>query len=186
MGDATDITQLLAQAKAGDAGAWQQLVAVMYSDLRRLAHRQLAAPAREQTLNTTGLVHECYMRLADVAGAPNDRGHFFALAARVMRQVIVDYARERLAQKRGGGAQQIPLDEVSEAELKQAQHFAALDDALDTLMNVDERQARVVECRFFAGLSEEETAQALGTSLRSVQRDWREARTWLRNELGEG
>ena len=186
MGEVGDITQMLAQARAGDAGAWQQLVALMYADLRRLAHRQLASPGREQTLNTTGLVHECYMRLADVAGAPNDRGHFFALAARVMRQVIVDYARERLAQKRGGGEQHIPLDEVSEAEIKQAQHFAALDDALGTLVRVDERQARVVECRFFAGLSEEETAHALGTTLRSVQRDWQQARAWLRNELGEG
>lgn len=185
MGDTGNITQWLALARAGDDGAWQRLVAVMYADLRRLAHRQLAAPGREQTLNTTGLVHECYLRLADVAGAPNDRGHFFALAARVMRQVIVDYARERLALKRGGGEQQIPLDEVCEAELKQAQHFAALDDALGTLMAVDERQARVVECRFFAGLSEEETAQALDMSLRSVQRDWQQARTWLRNELSE-
>jgi RNA polymerase sigma factor (TIGR02999 family) len=183
MGNSGNITQMLAMAKAGDDGAWQQLVAVMYTDLRRLAHRQLT-PGRDQTLNTTGLVHECYMRLADLTGAPNDRGHFFALAARVMRQVIVDYARERLAQKRGGGERQIPLDEVSDAEFKQAQHFAALDDALGTLMSVDERQARVVECRFFAGLSEEETAQALGTSLRSVQRDWQQARAWLRNELG--
>ena len=117
------------------------------------------------------------------AAAPNDRGHFFALASRVMRQVIVDYARERLAQKRGGGERALALDEVDAAELREAERYAALDDALGALMRLDERQARVVECRFFAGLTEEETAEALQTSLRSVQRDWQAAREWLRAEL---
>ena len=101
--DRGDITQMLERARSGDADAWRHAVALVYADLRRLAHRQLAGPGRGQTLDTTALVHECYLRLADAAGAPNDRAHFFALAARVMRQVIVDFARERLAQKRGGG-----------------------------------------------------------------------------------
>jgi len=184
MGDRGDITQLLALAGAGDVGAWQSLVAAMYSDLRHLAHRQLIGQRREQTIGTTGLVNECYLRLAGAAGAPNDRGHFFALAARVMRQVVVDYARERLAQKRGGGERNVPLDEVDAEELREAERHAALDDALVALARVDERQARVVECRFFAGLTEEETAEALRTSLRSVQRDWQSAREWLRTELG--
>lgn len=183
MGDVADITQMLALARAGDADAWQQMVGVVYADLRRLAHRQLAGQAREQTMDTTGLVHECYLRLTGVAGTPNDRGHFFALAARVMRQVIVDYARERLAQKRGGGERPIALDDADAAELREAQRYAALDDALATLMRVEERRARVVECRFFAGLTEEETATALDMSLRSVQREWQAARDWLRVEL---
>jgi len=183
MGEAGDITQMLALARAGDAAAWQQVVAVVYADLRRLAHRQLNGPAHDQTMNTTGLVHECYLRLAGAAGTPNDRGHFFALAARVMRQVIVDYARERLAQKRGGGERPIALDDADAAELREAQRYAALDDALATLLEVDARRARVVECRFFGGLSEEETAAALDMSLRSVQREWQAAREWLRGEL---
>jgi RNA polymerase sigma factor (TIGR02999 family) len=183
MGDSGDITQMLALARAGDGEAWQQVVAVVYADLRRLAHRQLVGPQRDQTMDTTGLVHECYLRLAGATATPNDRGHFFALAARVMRQVIVDYARERLAQKRGGGERPIALDEADDAELREAQRYAALDDALSTLMQVDERRARVVECRFFAGLSEEETAAALDMSLRSVQREWQAARDWLRTEL---
>jgi len=183
MGDVGDVTQMLALARAGDADAWQHVVAVVYADLRRLAHRQLADQGREQTLDTTGLVHECYLRLAGASSAPNDRGHFFALAARVMRQVIVDYARERLAQKRGGGERGIALTEVDAAELREAERCAALDDALATLALNDERQARVVECRFFAGLSEEETAQALSIGLRSVQRDWQTARAWLRTQL---
>lgn len=183
MHERDDITEMLALARAGDAGAWQRMVAVVYADLRRLAHRQLSGQAREQTMDTTGLVHECYLRLAGASGTPNDRGHFFALAARVMRQVIVDYARERLAQKRGGGERPIALDDADAAELREAQRYAALDDALEVLMRADERRARVVECRFFAGLTEAETAAALDMSLRSVQREWQAAREWLRAEL---
>lgn len=104
MGEIGDITQMLALARGGDTDAWQQMVSVVYADLRRLAHRQLAGQSREHTMDTTGLVHECYLRLSGADGKPNDRGHFFALAARVMRQVIVDYARERLAQKHGGAS----------------------------------------------------------------------------------
>lgn len=183
MDDAGDITRMLTLARAGDSAAWQRIVAVVYADLRRLAHRQLAGQIREQTMDTTGLVHECYLRLAGANGTPNDCAHFFALAARVMRQVIVDYARERLAQKRGGGERPIALDDADAAELREAERYAALDDALALLTRVDERRARVVECRFFAGLTEEETAAALGMGLRSVQREWQEAREWLRAEL---
>jgi len=182
MGSNGDITQMLALAGAGDVAAWEQLVAAIYADLRHIAHRQLAGQWRGQTMGTTGLVHECYLRMIGAA-APNDRGHFFALASRVMRQVIVDYARERLAQKRGGGERPIALDDADAAELREAERYAALDDALALLTRVDERRARVVECRFFAGLTEEETAAALGMGLRSVQREWQEAREWLRAEL---
>jgi RNA polymerase sigma factor (TIGR02999 family) len=174
-----DVTQLLVEARGGSGEAWQRFVALVYQDLRRLAHHQLGHRRREQTLDTTGLVHECYLRLVRGDRAPGDRRHFFALAARVMRQVIVDYARERLADKRGAGRGAIPLEHVDEVELAQARDFAELDDALRELERVHERQARVVECRFFAGLTEDETAEAVGVSLRLVQRDWSSARAWL-------
>jgi RNA polymerase sigma factor (TIGR02999 family) len=184
MVEGTDITQLLEQARNGERAAWDRAVALVYSDLRRLAHRQLAGRNRgDQTLDTTGLVHECYLRLAGAEKNVNDRGHFFALAARVMRQVICDYARERMAQKRGGGERGIPLEEIEVAEVRQAMQLIELDDLLTRLMQENERQARVVECRFFAGLTEAETAQALGISERSVQRDWSDARTWLSTQV---
>jgi len=180
---ADEITRMLAAARAGDGVAWDRLVAVVYAELHGLAHRQLRDQRRDHTLDTTGLVHECYLRLSGADGTPNDRGHFFALAARVMRQVLVDYARERLAQKRGGGERPLALDEIDSAELREAQRYAALDDALSVLAQRDARQARVVECRFFAGLTEEQTAEALSISVRSVQRDWQQARVWLAQEL---
>lgn len=184
MGETNDITLLLEQARNGERAAWDRAVALVYADLRRLAHRQLAGRNRgDQTLDTTGLVHECYLRLAGADKSVNDRGHFFALASRVMRQVICDYARERMAQKRGAGERGIPLEEIEVAESRQAMQLIELDDLLTRLMQENERQARVVECRFFAGLTEAETAQALGISERSVQRDWSDARTWLSTQV---
>lgn len=173
------ITELLAQARAGESSAWDAVVALVYADLRRLAHGQLRHRPGDHTLDTTGLVHECWLRLAHAACTPADRNHFLALAARVMRQVVCDYARERLAQKRGGGAALLPLDEVDVAEVREAEKLLELDDLLRKLAARDERLARVVECRFFAGLSEPETAAALAISERSVQRAWAEAREWL-------
>ena len=163
--------------------AWNQFVSLVYQDLRRMAHRQLGDRRRDQTLDTTGLVHESYLRLVRGSQRPDDRSHFFALAARVMRQVIVDYARERLAHKRGDGRAAIPLDNVDEAELVQARELVEIDDALAALAQIDERQARVVECRFFAGLTEVETAETIGVSVRLVQREWSEARKWLETAL---
>lgn len=174
-----DLTLLLEAARGGDSAAWERFVALVYRDLRQLAHRQLAGQRGDQTLDTTGLVNECYLRIVRGDRTPNDRGHFFALAARVMRQVIVDHARERLAIKRGCGEAALPLDQIQDVELAQAREFVDLDDALCALERVSRRKARVVECRFFAGLSEQETAEAIGVSLRLVQRDWNEARTWL-------
>lgn len=173
------VTALLAQARAGEGEAWDAAVALVYADLRRLAHRQLGGRPGDHTLDTTGLVHECYLRLAGAASTPVDRNHLLALAARIMRQVVCDYARERLARKRGGGAALLSLDDVEVAELREAERLIELDDLLRKLALRDERLARVVECRFFAGLSEPETAAALGISERSVQRDWAEAREWL-------
>ena len=180
-----EITRMLAEARAGDPAACDRLVTVVYSDLRHLAHRHVAGQGAERTLDTTGLVHECYLRLAQAASTPNDRNHFFALASRVMRQVVVDHARERLAQKRGSGISNLSLDAVGENELVQARRFVALDDALTELARAHPRQARVVECRFFTGYTEQETADALGVSLRLVQQDWADARRWLAGFMGE-
>ncbi len=184
--DESDITRMLTEVRAGSPEAWGRLVAVVYADLRRMAHRQLSAHADVRTLDTTGLVHECYVRLVERGATADDRAHFFSLAARVMRQVIVDYARERLAEKRGGGVRALPLDDVDETEIKQAERFVAIDEALADLALADERRSRVVECRFFAGLTEEETAAALDLSLRTVQREWQAAREWLAQRLGTG
>ncbi len=178
-----EITRMLAAAREGDAAAWDRVVAVVYADLRRLAHRQVAGQAADATLNTTGLVHECYLRLVQGGAAANDRRHFFALAARVMRQVIVDHARERLALKRNVGERPLPLDQIDEGEIEQAERFVALDDALGTLAHEHAGYARIVECRFFAGYTEQETADALDVSLRVVQRDWARARDWLAAQL---
>lgn len=172
----------LQQAQSGDPAALQRAFAEVYGELRRLAHGQLAGQYG-RTLETTGLVHEAYLRLAGHHAPINDRGHFFALAARVMRQVIVDFARERLAAKRGGGERGIPLEDVDPGELKQAEDMIALDDVLQELARGEPRQAQVVECRYFAGLTEPETAEALSISERSVQRDWQQARAWLRERL---
>jgi RNA polymerase sigma factor (TIGR02999 family) len=182
----SEITEMLAEARAGDAAAWERLVTVVYAELRQLAHRHMLGQGQERTLDTTGLVHECYIRLAQAGSTPNDRGHFFGLASRVMRQVIVDHARERLAQKRGSGAAAVPIDAVAEEEYSQAREFVALDDALKELAKVQPRQARVVECRFFAGFTEQETADALGVSLRLVQQEWHDARRWLAQFLHQG
>jgi RNA polymerase sigma factor (TIGR02999 family) len=180
----SDITELLADARAGDTAAWESVVAAIYTDLRRIARGHLAARGPEYTLDTTGLVHECYLRIARGA-TPNDRNHFMSLAARVMRQVIIDHARERIALKRGSGSTAVPLDQISEAEIEQAQQFVALDDALTALAQEHPQYARIVECRFFAGLTEPEAAATLGLSLRIVQRDWHLARQWLAQFLGE-
>ena len=176
---APGITELLEQARAGDEAARDRVFESVYAELRRLAHRQLAGQGNGRTLDTTGLVHECYLCLAGAKGPIRDRGHFFALAARVMRQVIVDYARERLAQKRGGGARAIPVDDIEVAEERDALHLIEVSEMLDRLGAHDTRLAQVVECRFFAGLTEPETAEAMGISERSVRRDWAEARDWM-------
>lgn len=180
------VTQLLLAYRDGDRDAFDRLVPMLYDDLRRIARRQLRR-SPGQTLDTTGLVHEAYLKLIDPAKVDwQDRGHFLAVSARAMRQVIIGYARKRSAGKRGGGERPVTLDEAQIAIDDQAERLLALDRALERLGGRDERLARVVECRFFAGLSEEETAQALGVSLRTAQRDWMRARAWLKEELRGG
>jgi len=178
------ITRLLHACGDGDDQAFQQLIPIVYGELRRIARRQLRRDRQCRTLNTTGLVHEAYLKLVDHAQLEwRNRFHFYAVAARAMRQIVVDYARKRCTKKRGWSTLHITLDHVDPAVANQAEVFVALDQALENLAVIDERLVRVVECRFFAGYSESETAEALATSLRTVQRDWKRARAWLREEV---
>jgi RNA polymerase sigma factor (TIGR02999 family) len=181
-----EVTRLLGALRAGDRNALEQLIPLVYDELRRIAHLQLRGAGRGRTLDTVALVHEAYLKIAGAAVLePHDRTHLLAVAARAMRQVIVDFARARSAQKRGGGAHPVTLDEQQVAVEEQAESILDLDRALERLSEHDPRIARIVECRYFAGLSEEETAAVLGVSLRTAQREWKRARAWLREELAE-
>lgn len=178
--------ELLAAHAKGDYARVEQLFPAFYDELRRLAHRQLGPADRrgDRTLNTTALVHEAFLKLDRGAHAPVvDRGHFFALAARAMRQIIVDEVRRHAASKRGDGLRRTRFEEEVVAIDEDAARLLAIDEALSRLEARDARLARVVECRFFAGLSMAETAEALDTSLRTAHRDWLRARAWLREEL---
>ena len=160
-------------------------MALVYEELRRIARHRLRRTDRGQTLDTNGLVHEAYLKLVRDQGLRlNDRQHLLALSARAMRQVVVTRARARATGKRGGGQWRVPLEEGEHAAAEaQAEWLLDVDRALELLRQRDERLADLVDCRFFAGMSEEEAAEALGVSLRTVQRDWRRARAWLRAEL---
>lgn len=180
-----EITELLIAHAEGDAAALPRLVPLIYDDLRRIARVHLRGRRPGDTLNTTGLVHEAYERLVDQSRASwRDRGHFFAVSAIAMRQIVVDHARRRMRLKRGGEHKVVSLDDVGEPAAIEAARVLDIDRALEKLATVDERLARVVECRFFAGLTEDETAAALGVSVRTAQREWFKARAWLRQELG--
>jgi RNA polymerase sigma-70 factor, ECF subfamily len=184
-----EITAALAMLRRGAPEALDGLLPLVYDELRRIAHRQLAAEAAGHTLNTTALVHEAYLKLKDQTHAEwVNREQFFAIAARVMRRILVDYARKHWAQCRGGpGRRALALDDAEQAGLlavaDRATELLALDEALERLTAMDPRLGRVVECRFFGGLSEEETARALGVSQRTVSRDWAMAKGWLHGEL---
>ncbi len=180
----TGVTQLLAAHRDGDRHALDRLMPLVYDDLRRLARIQLRRRRPEESLDTCGLVHEAYLRLVDQTCADwRDRGHFFAVSAIAMRQIVVDHARRRRRAKRGGQNVIVGLDETNEPASLEAERILELDQALERLAAVDERQARVVECRYFAGLTDEETAAALGLSVRTAQREWFKARAWLRAAL---
>lgn len=182
-----NVTELLLAYRDGDREAFDRLVPLLYHDLRKIARAQLRRGRPGATLGTTVLVHEVYLKMADQQRLDaRDRGHFLAISAHAMRQVIADYARRRTAAKRGGNSDPVPLDEAPQIADREARWLVDVDRALERLGARNERMARVVECRFFAGYSEEETAEALGTSLRTVQRDWMRARAWLKEELGTG
>ncbi|HEX5435811.1 MAG TPA: ECF-type sigma factor [Gemmatimonadaceae bacterium] len=182
--DSTEFTPLIAGLRAGDAGALDRAVTLVYEELRRIAHRQLAGEQSGHTLDTGALVHEAYLKLRRLDRMEwRSREHFLAMAARVMRHVLVDYAVARRAAKRGGGSAPVTLDATLLAAAQPGEEILALDEALRRLEALSERQSRVVECRFFAGMSVEETATALELSPATVKRDWVAARAWLNREL---
>jgi RNA polymerase sigma factor (TIGR02999 family) len=181
---AEEITTLLAAAGAGDRGASDRLFEAVYAELRRIARRQRAATAPSATLSTTALVHEAYLKLSGEARwSVEDRRHFFALAARAMRHVLVDHVRRRGRLKRGGGAVALELEAEEVAAPDRGEELVALDEALDRLESVEPELAQLVEWRFFAGLSVEEIAELTGVSDRTVKRRWRAARAFLYQDL---
>lgn len=180
MSENKNITLLLGQARAGDADAMEQLMPRVYHELRSLAHRYLVREGGQHTLSTTALVHEAYLRMTSADATWQDRAHFFGYAAAIMRNILVDQARARSAKKRGGDLVQIDLTISDQRGVESdAAEVLALDSALLQLEGVEPTLARVVELRFFAGMSLEETAEVLGRSPRSIDRDWRKARAFL-------
>jgi len=182
--DAASITALLADLRAGRREAFDQIVPLVYHELRRTARRELAVRPSD-TLSTTALVHELYLKFARSQHADwQDRAHFLGVAAVAMRHILVDHARRHLAEKRGGNARVVTLDDTLVASDEQADALLELHEALAQLATLDERLARVVECRFFGGMTEQETAVALGVTERTVRRDWVKARGLLYQALG--
>jgi RNA polymerase sigma factor (TIGR02999 family) len=196
------VTQLLAQWRDGDERAFAQLSALMYEELRQLAQRHLRRERSDHTIQKTALVNEAFVRLVGQQSVDwQSRAHFIGLASKLMRRVLVDYARARLADKRGGGAGVLSLDEMAAPEPDEApdttptalQHLdahtqeevSAIDQALQRLEQIDARQAQIVEMRYFGGLTVEQTAEAIGISAATVKREWTLARAWLRRELGK-
>ena len=179
-----EVTRLLGALRAGESDALDRLFPLVHDDLRTIAARLLRHEAPGHTLQPTDLVHEAYLRLAGGPSAhPGDRAHFLAIAARAMRHLLVDHARRRRAAKRGGGASPVRITNEQVGVDLSFDELLALDDALDRLGALDPRLRQVVECRFFGGLTEPETAEALGVTTRTVQRDWARARAWLYGEL---
>jgi len=182
--DASEVTGLLQQWSAGDESARDRLIPLVYDRLRELAHRRLSGGGVDNSLNTTALVHEAYIRLV---GAPRielpDRAHFLALASEIMRNLLVDRARARLTEKRGAGVRPLDLDEFGEFSDENLESFAELDDALTRLAQLSPRQGRLLQYRYFGGLSLEESAAAEGISLATTKRELRSARAWLAVDL---
>jgi RNA polymerase sigma factor (TIGR02999 family) len=179
-----DITELLAQWQGGNQEAIQSLLPLIYDELRRLAQHHLRGERSEHTLQSTALVHEAYLRMVKPGSVRfKNRAHFFAIASQLMRQILVDYARSRGAAKRDGGSR-VTLDEAGELGRPKGVDIVALDDALKTLSQMSPRQGRIVELKFFGGLSIEETSAFLGISPATVERDWATARAWLHREIG--
>jgi len=181
-----EVTELLRRWSSGDVAARESLVPLVYDELRRLARYYLASQRSDHTLQSTAIVHEAYLRLA---GRDNvyweNRSHFFAVAAQLMRRILVDHARKRNAAKRGGAQLTLLVDEAVEPSSQRELDLVALDDALKALAELDERQSRIVELRFFGGLSIEDTSTVLGISPATVKREWSTARAWLYAEISE-
>lgn len=180
------VTQLLVRAGQGDAKATDELFPIVYEELRNIAAHFLQDESRAQTLQATALVHEAYLRLVGPKQTPwENRAHFFGAAARAIRRILTDHARQRNRAKRGGGMQRVPLDENRVASPADDLDLEGLDEALTKLAGIDPQKAKVVELRFFAGLTAEQTALALGVSASTVARDWQFARVWLNRELSQ-
>lgn len=181
-----DTTQLLLELRSGDRSALDRLVPQVYDELHRIAHRELARRGAGGTLRTTGLVHEAYLKLVDLDRVEvDDRAHFLALAATAMRHIVIDHARHIRTLKRGGRWQRVPLDDAIPGSRDPVDELIDLDDALTRLERFDPRLCKVVECRFFGGLTVEETAAAIAVSPRTVDRAWEKARAWLYREIHE-
>ena len=180
MADNNAVTDALLAHRRGTPGAFDRLVTLLYEDLRQIAHRQLGRLRPGRTINSTGLVHEAYVKMVDQSRVSwQDRSHFFGIAARAMRQILVDHARRRGRLKRGGDPKPTSLDEGMTPVAADAERILLMHDALDRLAALDPRLAQVVECRLFAGYTEEETAEILDVSPRTVRRDWSRGRAWL-------
>lgn len=179
-----NVTQLLLAWERGDEAARDELIPIVYDALRRIARHHLRGERAGHTLQTTALINEAYLKLVEQSVPWQSREHFFGIAARLMRQILVDYARARQRLKRGGDRQQISLTSNAEIVDGQAADLLALNEALETLAQVDPQRSQIVELRFFGGLTIEETAHVMGISTPSVERGWRAARAWLQTELG--
>lgn len=185
MGDeSSETTQLLRAWAGGDRAALEELTPRVYRTLKRIAGHQMRNERTGQTLQATALVHEAYLELIDIKNVDwQHRAHFFAVSAQIMRHILLDRARRKLTAKRGGSAEHVNLDALPDLGSRRAKELVALDDALNTLSELDVRKARVVELRFFGGLSVQETAEVLSVSPETVMRDWSFARSWLQSEL---
>jgi RNA polymerase sigma factor (TIGR02999 family) len=182
-----EVTQLLADWGHGDASALEKLLPLVHAELRRIARRQMSQERPGHTLQATALVNEAYLKLAGREGFEwQNRAHFFAVAAQVMRHILIDHARAHARDKRGGGAIQVSLNDAAVLVEDQAEHFVALDEALQTLEQIDPQKGRIVELRYFGGLNIEETADILNISPRTVRREWQRARAWLYRMISEG
>lgn len=182
-----EITNLLLKWSGGDKDALDKLIPFVYPELRRIARQYMRRENKQHTLQTSALINEAYLRLVDQQTVVwQDRAHFFAVAAQVMRHILIDHARRYAYAKRGAGAQRITLDGVVTAAVGRAAEFVELDEALRRLAEIDPRKEKIVELRFFGGLTVEETSEVLGVSAITVKRDWRSARAWLLREIGDG
>ncbi len=177
-----EVTQLLAAWSGGDRSALDKLLPLVEDELHRLAHRYMSRERQDHTLQTTALVNEAYLKLIDQKVDWQNRAHFFGIAAQIMRRILIDHARKHLGAQRRGG-KKLSLDDAAVVSDERAAELMALDDALTSLTKVDERKGRVVELRYFGGLSVEETAEVLGVSVDTITRDWRRAKAFLRREL---
>lgn len=179
-----EVTQLLLKWSKGDNAAFDELIPVVYTELKKLARRYMGKERLDHTLQTSALINEAYLRLVNQQSTQwQDRNHFFAVAARIMRHILIDHARSYRYAKRGRGAEKVPLDEASNISIQRAEELLALDEALNGLSAVDPRKSEIIELRFFGGLTVEETAEVMSLSPVTVMREWRAAKAWLHQDL---